>query len=63
MYRDRKEVRETPKKIRISEYDIERLEKILESIGGQEATRMYEMFLRGLEATEAEIEETEIHAA
>lgn len=56
MYRNRKEVRETPKKIRVSEYDIERLEALLDQIGGQEATRMYELFLRGLEQAEAEIE-------
>lgn len=55
MYRDRKEVRETPKKIRVSEYDIERMEKILNEMGGQEATRMYEFFLKGLEMAEQEL--------
>lgn len=61
MYRDRKEVRDTPKKIRVSEYDLERIERLLDEMGGQEATRMYEFFMKGLELAEQELQQ--IHAA
>ncbi|MCG8608931.1 MAG: hypothetical protein MI864_00205 [Pseudomonadales bacterium] len=63
MYHDRKEVRETPLPIRVSEYDLERLQKLLESFGGQKHSRAYQAFLKGLEVLEKELQEKQIHAA
>ena len=57
MYHDRKEVRELKLPIRISEYELERLENLLREMGGQKYSRAYEMFLRGLELYEMELQQ------
>lgn len=59
MYKDRKEVRDQFLRIRVNEYDMERLERILEAMGGQQASHAYQSFLRGLEWYEAELREIE----
>lgn len=55
MKRDRRSVRDTQKRISVNEYDIERVSKLLDAIGGEEARLMYRLFLHGLSALEQEI--------
>lgn len=57
MYHDRKEVRDLKLPIRISEYELERLETLLQQLGGQKYSLAYDMFLRGLEQAERELQE------
>ena len=63
MYHDRKEVRDLKLPIRISEYELERLERLLSELGGQKYSRAYEMFVRGLELYEQELQQQENNAA
>lgn len=63
MYHDRKEVRDLKLPIRISEYELERLETLLRELGGQKYSRAYEMFMRGLELYEEELRKENNNAA
>lgn len=56
MKRDRKSVRETRRMISVNEYDVERVNRLLDQIGGEEARVMYRCFKRGLDLLEKDIE-------
>lgn len=59
MNRDRKAVRAERKKISVNQYDIDRVNRILDQIGGEEARLMYEAMQIGLDVIESEIQKME----
>ena len=56
MKRDRRSVRDIRRKISVNEYDVERIERILDATGGEEARVIYRAFKRGLDELERSIE-------
>lgn len=55
MKRDRRAVRDIRRKISVNEYDVERIERLLETTGGEEARLIYRAFKRGLDELERSI--------
>jgi hypothetical protein len=54
--RDRRSVRDFRRMISVNEYDVERINRLLDQIGGEEARIMYRCFKRGLDLLEQDIE-------
>jgi hypothetical protein len=54
--RDRKSVRDVRRMLSVNEYDVERINRVLSQIGGEEARVMYRCFKRGLDLLEQDIE-------
>jgi hypothetical protein len=55
--RDRKSVRDVRRMLSVNEYDVERINRLLDQIGGEEARVMYRCFKRGLDLLEQDIEQ------
>jgi hypothetical protein len=55
--RDRKSVRDSRRMLSVNEYDVERINRLLDQIGGEEARVMYRCFKKGLDLLEQDIEQ------
>lgn len=56
MKRDRKAVMDSRRMISVNEYDVDRINRLLDQIGGEEARMMYRCFKLGLDLLENSIE-------
>ncbi len=56
MKRDRRSVRDFRRMVSLNEYYLDRLNRLLDVTGGEEARLMYRAFKRGLDLLELDIE-------